>query len=97
MIVQFPLLSHRCIARSGVIRPSVVKPFWLTMGVLFTSRVQQYPIRDVDPINWHQHRLLGTCGHLWLPWRCAFVMGPAACITLEDLERLEQLRLIDLG
>ena len=79
--------------------PNVVKTLLAHDGrALYFSRSAIPHIRDVDPAEWHQHTtywghvgMYGFRGDVLKAWDAL----PAS--PLEDLERLEQLRLIEAG
>ena len=79
--------------------PNVVKTLLAHDGrVLYFSRSAIPHVRDVDPSEWHRHTtywghvgMYGFRGDVLAGWNRL----PAS--PLEDLERLEQLRLIDAG
>ena len=79
--------------------PAVVKTLLAHDGrALYFSRSAVPHVRDVDPANWHQHApywghvgMYGFRGDVLAGWD----QLPAS--PLEDLERLEQLRLIEAG
>ena len=79
--------------------PAVVKTLLAHDGrALYFSRSAIPHVRDVDPIHWHQHTdywghvgIYGFRGDVLSSWD----QLPAS--PLEDLERLEQLRLIESG
>lgn len=79
--------------------PAVVKTLLAHDGrALYFSRSAIPHVRDVDPDEWHQHALYW--GHVGMyGFRADVLAGwdqlPAS--PLEDLERLEQLRLIEAG
>jgi len=79
--------------------PAVVKTLLASDGrALYFSRSAIPHVRDVDPSDWHQHTdywghvgMYGFRGDVLAAWDR---MPPS---PLEDLERLEQLRLIEAG
>ena len=79
--------------------PAVVKTLLAHDGrALYFSRSAIPHVRDVDPADWHQHApywghvgMYGFRGDVLAAWD----QLPAS--PLEDLERLEQLRLIEAG
>lgn len=79
--------------------PNVVKTLLAHDGrALYFSRSAIPHVRDVDPKDWHQHTtfwghvgMYGFRGDVLAAWN----QLPAS--PLEDLERLEQLRLIEAG
>ena len=79
--------------------PNVVKTLLAHDGrALYFSRSAIPHVRDVDPKEWHQHTtfwghvgMYGFRGDVLAAWN----QLPAS--PLEDLERLEQLRLIEAG
>ena len=79
--------------------PAVVKTLLAHDGrALYFSRSALPHVRDVDPVDWHQHApywghvgMYGFRGDVLAGWD----QLPAS--PLEDLERLEQLRLIEAG
>ena len=79
--------------------PAVVKTLLAHDGrALYFSRSAVPHVRDVDPVDWHQHApywghvgMYGFRGDVLAGWD----QLPAS--PLEDLERLEQLRLIEAG
>ncbi len=79
--------------------PAVVKTLLAHDGrALYFSRSAIPHVRDVDPTDWHQHTpywghvgMYGFRGDVLASWH----QLPAS--PLEDLERLEQLRLIEAG
>ena len=79
--------------------PNVVKTLLAHDGrALYFSRSAIPHVRDVDPADWHQHTtywghvgMYGFRGDVLAAWD----QLPAS--PLEDLERLEQLRLIEAG
>ena len=79
--------------------PAVVKTLLAHDGrALYFSRSAVPHVRDVDPSDWHQHTdywghvgMYGFRGDVLAAWD----QLPAS--PLEDLERLEQLRLIEAG
>ena len=79
--------------------PAVVKTLLAHDGrALYFSRSALPHVRDVDPADWHQHApywghvgMYGFRGDVLADWD----QLPAS--PLEDLERLEQLRLIEAG
>lgn len=79
--------------------PAVVKTLLAHDGrALYFSRSAIPHVRDVDPADWHHHSpywghvgLYGFRGDVLAAWH----QLPAS--PLEDLERLEQLRLIEAG
>ena len=79
--------------------PNVVKTLLANDGrALYFSRSAIPHVRDVDPIDWHRHTtywghvgIYGYRGDVLASWD----QLPAS--PLEDLERLEQLRLIEAG
>lgn len=79
--------------------PAVVKTLLARDGrALYFSRSAIPHVRDVDPSEWHQHTsywghvgMYGFRGDVLAAWD----QLPAS--PLEDLERLEQLRLIEAG
>ena len=79
--------------------PNVVKTLLAHDGrALYFSRSAIPHVRDVDPEDWHQHTtfwghvgMYGFRGDVLAAWN----QLPAS--PLEDLERLEQLRLIEAG
>lgn len=79
--------------------PAVVKTLLAHDGrALYFSRSAIPHVRDVDPVAWHQHTdywghvgVYGFRGDVLAAWD----QLPAS--PLEDLERLEQLRLIEAG
>ena len=79
--------------------PAVVKTLLAHDGrALYFSRSAVPHVRDVDPADWHQHApywghvgMYGFRGDVLAAWD----QLPAS--PLEDLERLEQLRLIEAG
>ena len=79
--------------------PAVVKTLLAHDGrALYFSRSAIPHVRDVDPAQWHQHTdywghvgMYGFRGDVLAAWD----QLPAS--PLEDLERLEQLRLIEAG
>lgn len=79
--------------------PAVVKTLLAHDGrALYFSRSAIPHVRDVDPSDWHQHS--PYWGHVGMYGFRADVLAaweqlPAS--PLEDLERLEQLRLIEAG
>jgi 3-deoxy-manno-octulosonate cytidylyltransferase (CMP-KDO synthetase) len=79
--------------------PAVVKTLLAHDGrALYFSRSAVPHVRDVDPADWHQHA--SYWGHVGMyGFRGDVLAGwdqlPAS--PLEDLERLEQLRLIEAG
>ena len=79
--------------------PAVVKTLLAHDGrALYFSRSALPHVRDVDPVDWHQHA--SYWGHVGMyGFRGDVLAGwdqlPAS--PLEDLERLEQLRLIEAG
>ena len=79
--------------------PNVVKTLMAHDGrALYFSRSAIPHVRDVDPADWHRHATYW--GHVGMyGFRGDVLMGwdqlPAS--PLEDLERLEQLRLIEAG
>ena len=79
--------------------PNVVKTLMAHDGrALYFSRSAIPHVRDVDPAEWHRHATYW--GHVGMyGFRGDVLMGwdqmPAS--PLEDLERLEQLRLIEAG
>ena len=79
--------------------PAVVKTLLAHDGrALYFSRSAIPHVRDVDPADWHQHS--PYWGHVGMYGFRADVLAawdqlPAS--PLEDLERLEQLRLIEAG
>ena len=85
--------------RETVHNPNVVKTLLAHDGrALYFSRSAIPHVRDVDPADWHQHTtywghvgMYGFRGDVLAAWN----QLPAS--PLEDLERLEQLRLIEAG
>jgi len=83
----------------SVHNPNVVKTLLAHDGrALYFSRSAIPHVRDVDPADWHQHTtywghvgMYGFRGDVLEAWD----QSPAS--PLEDLERLEQLRLIEAG
>ena len=83
----------------SVHNPAVVKTLLASDGrALYFSRSAIPHVRDVDPSDWHQHTdywghvgMYGFRGDVLAAWDR---MPPS---PLEDLERLEQLRLIEAG
>ena len=79
--------------------PNVVKTLLAHDGrALYFSRSAIPHVRDVDPADWHRHAtywwhvgMYGFRGDVLAAWD----QLPAS--PLEDLERLEQLRLIEAG
>ena len=79
--------------------PNVVKTLLAHDGrALYFSRSAIPHVRDVDPLEWHRHTtywghvgMYGFRGDVLASWNRL----PAS--PLEDLERLEQLRLIEAG
>ncbi|QEY32426.1 3-deoxy-manno-octulosonate cytidylyltransferase [Synechococcus sp. RSCCF101] len=79
--------------------PAVVKTLLAHDGrALYFSRSAIPHVRDVDPADWHHHTtywghvgMYGFRGDVLAGWRA---LPPS---PLEDLERLEQLRLIEAG
>ena len=79
--------------------PNVVKTLLAHDGrALYFSRSAIPHVRDVDPLDWHRHTtywghvgMYGFRGDVLAAWD----QLPAS--PLEDLERLEQLRLIEAG
>ena len=79
--------------------PNVVKTLLAHDGrALYFSRSAIPHVRDVDPLEWHRHTtywghvgMYGFRGDVLATWNRL----PAS--PLEDLERLEQLRLIEAG
>jgi len=79
--------------------PAVVKTLLAHDGrVIYFSRSAIPHVRDVDPAEWHQHTdywghvgVYGFRGDLLIAWDKL----PAS--PLEDIERLEQLRLLEAG
>ena len=79
--------------------PAVVKTLLASDGrALYFSRSAIPHVRDVDPADWHQHTdywghvgMYGFRGDVLAAWDR---LPPS---PLEDLERLEQLRLIEAG
>jgi 3-deoxy-manno-octulosonate cytidylyltransferase (CMP-KDO synthetase) len=79
--------------------PSVVKTLLAHDGrALYFSRSAIPHVRDVDPAEWHQHSdywghvgMYGFRGDVLAAW------DELPTSPLEDLERLEQLRLIEAG
>ena len=62
--------------------PNVVKTLLAHDGrALYFSRSAIPHVRDVDPLDWHRHHLLGPCGDVRLPRRCAGGLGSAAPFT----------------
>lgn len=84
---------------ASIHNPAVVKTLLAHDGrALYFSRSAIPHVRDVDPIDWHQHTnywghvgIYGFRGDVLSSWD----QLPAS--HLEDLERLEQLRLIEAG
>ena len=87
------------LAASTIHNPAVVKTLLAHDGrALYFSRSAVPHVRDVDPADWHQHA--SFWGHVGMyGFRGDVLAGwdqlPAS--PLEDLERLEQLRLIEAG
>ena len=79
--------------------PNVVKTLLAHDGrALYFSRSAIPHVRDVDPSEWHRHTTFwGTCGDVWLSWDVLAAWNQLPASPLEDLERLEQLRLIEAG
>ena len=83
----------------SVHNPNVVKTLLAHDGrALYFSRSAIPHVRDVDPADWHRHTtywghvgMYGFRGDVLKAWD----QSPAS--PLEDLERLEQLRLIEAG
>ena len=79
--------------------PAVVKTLLAHDGrALYFSRSAIPHVRDVDPVHWHQHT--DYWGHVGIygfrgDVLCSWDQLPES--PLEDLERLEQLRLIEAG
>ena len=79
--------------------PNVVKALLAHDGrALYFSRSAIPHVRDVDPSDWHRHTtywghvgIYGFRGDVLKAW------GQLPPSPLEDLERLEQLRLIEAG
>ena len=79
--------------------PNVVKTVLAHDGrALYFSRSAIPHVRDVDPADWHRHTtywghvgIYGFRGDVLQAW------GQLPLSPLEDLERLEQLRLIEAG
>ena len=79
--------------------PNVVKTLLAHDGrALFFSRSAIPHVRDVDPVDWHRHTtywghvgMYGFRGDVLASW------DQLPTSPLEDLERLEQLRLIEAG
>ncbi|WP_066905085.1 MULTISPECIES: manno-octulosonate cytidylyltransferase [unclassified Synechococcus] len=79
--------------------PAVVKTLLAHDGrALYFSRSAVPHVRDVDPADWYQHTdywghvgMYGFRGDVLAAW------GQLPVSPLEDLERLEQLRLIEAG
>ena len=79
--------------------PNVVKTLLAHDGrALYFSRSAIPHVRDVDPSEWHRHTtfwghvgMYGFRGDVLAGW------GQLPASPLEDLERLEQLRLIEAG
>jgi len=83
----------------SVHNPNVVKTLLAHDGrALYFSRSAIPHVRDVDPADWHRHTtywghvgIYGFRGDVLKAW------GQLPPSPLEDLERLEQLRLIEAG
>ena len=79
--------------------PNVVKTLLAHDGrALYFSRSAIPHVRDVDPVDWHRHTtywghvgMYGFRGDVLASW------DQLPTSPLEDLERLEQLRLIEAG
>ena len=88
-----------CLKPETVHNPNVVKTLLAHDGrALYFSRSAIPHVRDVDPSEWHRHTtywghvgMYGFRGDVLAGWNRL----PAS--PLEDLERLEQLRLIEAG
>ena len=87
------------LAPENVLNPNVVKTLLAHDGrALYFSRSAIPHVRDVGPAEWHRHTtywghvgMYGFRGDVLMRWD----QLPAS--PLEDLERLEQLRLIEAG
>ena len=87
------------LASSSLHNPAVVKTLLAHDGrALYFSRSAIPHVRDVDPAEWHRHAsywghvgMYGFRGDVLASWN-QLPVSP-----LEDLERLEQLRLIEAG
>ena len=107
MVAEFKRLDHVPAVVTPVYRlkpetvhnPNVVKTLLAHDGrALYFSRSAIPHVRDVDPADWHRHTnywghvgMYGFRGDVLAAWD---QLPPS---PLEDLERLEQLRLIEAG
>lgn len=79
--------------------PAVVKTLLAHDGrALYFSRSAIPHVRDVDPADWHQHTdYWGHVGMYGFRGDVLAVWDQLPSSPLEDLERLEQLRLVEAG
>ena len=88
-----------CLSEETVHNPNVVKTLLAHDGrALYFSRSAIPHVRDVDPADWHHHTTYwGHVGMYCFRGDVLEAWDQLPRSPLEDLERLEQLRLIEAG